>query len=39
VAKKRAFFSFDFDEDQNLKHHMEPKADIFYRQIVVLRLV
>ncbi len=22
MAKKRAFFSFDFDEDQNLKHHM-----------------
>ena len=22
MAKKRAFFSFDFDEDQNLKYHM-----------------
>ena len=22
MAKKRAFFSFDFDEDQNLKVHM-----------------
>ena len=22
MAKKRAFKSFDFDEDQNLKHHM-----------------
>lgn len=22
MARKRAFFSFDFDEDQNLKHHM-----------------
>jgi len=22
MAKNRAFFSFDFDEDQNLKHHM-----------------
>ena len=22
MAKKRVFFSFDFDEDQNLKHHM-----------------
>ena len=22
MAKKRAFFSFDFDEDENLKHHM-----------------
>lgn len=22
MAKKRAFFSFDFDNDQNLKHHM-----------------
>ena len=22
MATKRAFFSFDFDEDQNLKHHM-----------------
>ena len=22
MAKKRAFFSFDFDEDQGLKHHM-----------------
>ncbi len=22
MAKKRAFFSFDFDEDQTLKHHM-----------------
>ncbi len=22
MAKKRAFFSFDFDEDLNLKHHM-----------------
>lgn len=22
MAKKRAFFSFDFDKDQNLKHHM-----------------
>jgi hypothetical protein len=22
MAKRRAFFSFDFDEDQNLKHHM-----------------
>ncbi len=22
MPKKRAFFSFDFDEDQNLKHHM-----------------
>ena len=22
MAKKRVFFSFDFDEDENLKHHM-----------------
>ena len=22
MVKKRVFFSFDFDEDQNLKHHM-----------------
>ena len=22
MANKRVFFSFDFDEDQNLKHHM-----------------
>ena len=22
MAKKRVFFSFDFDEDQSLKHHM-----------------
>ena len=22
MEKRRAFFSFDFDEDQNLKHHM-----------------
>ena len=22
MGRKRAFFSFDFDEDQNLKHHM-----------------
>ena len=22
MAKKRVFFSFDFDEDKNLKHHM-----------------
>ncbi|HIF94298.1 MAG TPA: hypothetical protein EYG46_14705 [Myxococcales bacterium] len=22
MPKKRSFFSFDFDEDQNLKHHM-----------------
>lgn len=22
MASKRVFFSFDFDEDQNLKHHM-----------------
>ena len=22
MTKKRVFFSFDFDEDQNLKHHM-----------------
>jgi hypothetical protein len=22
MAKKRAYFCFDFDEDQGLKHHM-----------------